>query len=61
MAWLGVYHELHCIVSDESYRIDFHGFSTDVFIEDASAMELPGTLSSEYQRKRQASLGYSCW
>ena len=61
MAWLGVYHELHCIVSDESYCIDPRRFSTDFSTEDASAMELPGTLSSEYQRKRQASLGYPCW
>ena len=51
MAWLGAYHQLHCIVSHHQRSwvglVRVHLQST----EDAAAMELPRTLPSQYHRE----------
>ena len=58
MAWLGVYHELHCIVS--GYQREEKYSATDHGVENATAVELQRALSSRRDGGGEASLRYSC-
>ena len=57
MAWLGVYHELHCIVS--GYQCKEKYLITDSGVENAATVELQRALSSRRNRCGEASLRYS--